>query len=127
MNNLLFFSQLLLTPFFNSNKPLIKAYSKLFGIGLNAILSTLVHRYDLILALITSASPNLNILIIKSSWLISQICKLKGEVITVAEQWKQEGMQQGEINKALTIARNMLKRGIPDKEIIEITSIDQKP
>lgn len=56
--------------------------------------------------------------------------KLRSDVMTVAEQWKQEGVKegihQGEINKALVIAKNLIKLGLSDDEIIEATNIDQK-
>jgi len=62
--------------------------------------------------------------------IISSKPKLKGDVMTVAEQWEQQGIQkgisQGISQEKFAIAKIMLKRGTPDKEIIEITSIDQK-
>jgi predicted transposase/invertase (TIGR01784 family) len=58
--------------------------------------------------------------------IISSKPRLKGDVMTVAEQWKQEGVQQGISQEKFTIAKIMLKAGEPDDKIIAFTSIDQK-
>ena len=58
--------------------------------------------------------------------IISSKPKLKGDVMTVAEQWEQQGIQKGVQQNTYTIAKNMLKRGMSDQEVIEITNIDQK-
>ncbi|MEM7495493.1 MAG: hypothetical protein AAF471_05025 [Myxococcota bacterium] len=48
---------------------------------------------------------------------------LKGEGL---RQGLQEGMQQGELNKAVEIARNMLSEGIPTATIVKVTHLPQQ-
>lgn len=52
--------------------------------------------------------------------------KLRSDVMTVAEQWKQEGMHLGIQQNTFNIAKNMIKEGMSDQQIIKLTNIDQK-
>ena len=53
---------------------------------------------------------------------------LKGDVMSVAEQWKeqgkQQGMQQGAMLKAQETARTMLVKGLASDLVIECTGLD---
>ena len=39
---------------------------------------------------------------------------------------RNEGRSEGEINKAIEVARNLLKRGMGDQEIMEITGLSSE-
>ena len=46
--------------------------------------------------------------------------------MTVTQAIRQEGMQQGEHNKALGIARNLLRKNMDVSFITETTGLDKK-
>ena len=69
--------------------------------------------------------------------IINKKPNLKGDVMTVAEQWKQqghqeglqqgmqEGVQQGVLEKARETALNLSRMGLDDDKIVEATGLEK--
>jgi predicted transposase/invertase (TIGR01784 family) len=48
------------------------------------------------------------------------------KIMTLAEQWKQEGLEKGRLEKELEIARSMILEGIDSQVIVKVTGLSQK-